>query len=73
MSGTAGENRREQARELLASDAERRDIRFKLNALRKAEYEEKLQSLGAMRHSSRIWTNWLLFRQLRDEGAADGR
>ena len=77
MSGDANheavQTRREQARALLASGGDRRDVRFKLNALRSAEYEEKLQGLGAMRHSSRLWRNWLLFRQLREEGAADGR
>lgn len=73
MSLSADETRREQARALLASGGARRDVRFKVNALRNAEYEEKLQSLGAMRHSSRLWTNWLLFRQLREKGAANGR
>ena len=67
------ESRREQARALLASGAERRDVRFKLNALRSAEYEEAMQRLGAMRHTSRLWKNWLLFRQLMEERGADGR
>ncbi|MBL0160880.1 MAG: hypothetical protein IPP47_27920 [Bryobacterales bacterium] len=65
--------RREQARALLASGGDRRDVRSKLSALRNAEYEEKLQALGPLRHSSRLWKNWLLFRQLTEEGKSDGR
>lgn len=67
------DERREQARALLASGGERREVRFKLNALRSAEYEEKLQGLGAMRHSSRLWKNWLLFRRMKEAGVTDGR
>lgn len=67
------EARREQARALLAAGGDRRELRLKLNALRSAEYEEKLQALGARRHSARLWKTWLLFRQMREEGAADGR
>ncbi len=65
--------RREQARALLASSGDRRDLRFQLSALRKAEYEEKLQALGPLRHASRLWKNWLLFRQWTEEGKSDGR
>ena len=66
-------DRREQARALLASGGDRRAVRFQLGALRNAEYEEKLQALGPLRHSSRLWKNWLLFRQLTEEGKSDGR
>ena len=69
MSGS----RREEARALLNSGADRLDVRFKLGALRNAEYQEKLQQLGALRHSSRLWRAWLLFRQMREESELDGR
>jgi len=65
--------RRDQARALLASGGDRRDVRSKLSALRNAEYEEKLRALGPLRHSSRLWKSWLLFRQLTEEGKSDGR
>jgi len=73
VSREANAGRREQARALLVSSAERCEVRFKLNAMRNTEYEEKLQALGAWRHSSRLWRNWLLFRRLIEEGGADGR